>query len=64
MSVPAVYGGALYGYKGRFLGCLDANTGDVLWRSREPGAGNLIVVGDYLVMLTGEGFVILADAGS
>lgn len=53
--VPAYHGGFLYGMSGRStLTCVDAATGEVRWRSREPGDGFPLVVGDDLVVLTKE----------
>jgi outer membrane protein assembly factor BamB len=48
---PTVYrDGFLYGFAGPMLICMNAETGDVLWRER-TGAGTLIAVGDELVIL-------------
>ena len=45
--VPVYHGGFLYGMSGRStLTCVDAGTGEVRWRSREPGDGFPLVVGD------------------
>ena len=53
--VPVYHGGFLYGMSGRStLTCVDAGTGEVRWRSREPGDGFPLVVGDDLVVLTKE----------
>jgi enterochelin esterase-like enzyme/outer membrane protein assembly factor BamB len=53
--VPVYHGGFLYGMSGRStLTCVDAGTGEVRWRSREPGDGFPLVVGDDLVILTKE----------
>lgn len=53
--VPVYHGGFLYGMSGRStLTCVDAGTGEVRWRSREPGDGFPILVGDDLVILTKE----------
>jgi outer membrane protein assembly factor BamB len=54
-SPPALAGDLVVGYTGRFLGALDPATGNLLWRSREPGDGFLVVVGDQMVVLTKEG---------
>ncbi len=53
--VPVYHGGFLYGMSGRStLTCVDAGTGEVRWRSREPGDGFPLIVGDDLVILTKE----------
>ena len=54
-SPPALAGDLVVGYTGRFLGALETATGNLLWRSREPGDGFLVVVGDQMVVLTKEG---------
>ena len=53
--VPVYHQGYLYGMNGRAtLSCVDAATGEVRWRSREPGDGFPMLVGDDLVVLTKE----------
>jgi enterochelin esterase-like enzyme/outer membrane protein assembly factor BamB len=53
--VPVYHDGYLYGMNGRsLLTCVDAATGEVRWRSREPGDGFPMLVGDDLVILTKE----------
>jgi outer membrane protein assembly factor BamB len=53
--VPAYHDGYLYGMNGRAtLTCVDAATGAVRWRSREPGDGFPMLVGSDLVVLTKE----------
>ncbi len=53
--VPVYHRGFLYGMNGRaLLTCVDAATGEVRWRSREPGDGFPMLVGDELVVLTKE----------
>ncbi|MBT3606366.1 MAG: PQQ-binding-like beta-propeller repeat protein, partial [Candidatus Latescibacteria bacterium] len=61
--IYAVYhGGYLFGNNGRILTCIDAATGDRVWRSREPGDGLPIVVDGHLVMVTKTGKVTIAKA--
>jgi enterochelin esterase-like enzyme/outer membrane protein assembly factor BamB len=53
--VPVYHRGFLYGMNGRStLTCVDAATGEVRWRAREPGDGFPMLVGDDLVILTKE----------
>jgi outer membrane protein assembly factor BamB len=53
--VPVYHDGFLYGMNGRAaLTCVDAATGAVRWRTREPGDGFPLLVGNDLVMLTKE----------
>ncbi|HUG55209.1 MAG TPA: PQQ-binding-like beta-propeller repeat protein [Vicinamibacteria bacterium] len=51
-SLPVYHDGHLYGMNGRtVLTCVRADTGEVVWRSREPGDGFLALVGGDLVVL-------------
>jgi|CXWL01.1.fsa_nt_gi outer membrane protein assembly factor BamB len=61
-SPPAVAQGLLFGYTGRFLSAVDPATGEMLWRSREPGDGFLVVIEDQLAVLTKEGDLHLGGA--
>ncbi len=63
-SPPATWGGHVYGYTGRHLSALDPETGDILWRSREPGDGFLIAVGGQLAVLTKKGSLHLGEASA
>jgi len=61
--VPPVYhGGYLYGMNNRIFTCLNAETGETAWRSREPGDGFPIVVGKHLVVMTKPGSLHVIDA--
>lgn len=61
--IYAVYHeGYLFGNNGRILTCIDARTGDRVWRSREPGDGLPIVVDGHLVMVTKKGKLAVAKA--
>lgn len=61
--VPAYHDGHLYGMNNRIFTCVDAATGEIRWRSREPGDGFPTVVGDHLVIMTKPGslHVVAAD---
>ncbi|MEM7480379.1 MAG: PQQ-binding-like beta-propeller repeat protein [Acidobacteriota bacterium] len=62
-SPPAVGGREhLYGYTSLFLSAMDPASGDLLWRSREPGDGFLIAVEDHLAVLTKTGSLHLGKA--
>lgn len=61
-SVPVYVAGHLYGYTSRFLTCVDAATGEMKWRSRDPGDGFLSTAGDRLVIVTKKGSLHLAAA--
>ncbi len=61
--VPPVYHeGYLYGMNNRIFTCVDAVTGEVEWRSREPGDGFPTMVGDQLVIMTKPGSLHVAEA--
>jgi enterochelin esterase-like enzyme/outer membrane protein assembly factor BamB len=53
--VPVYHDGHLYGMTGRTVfTCVDAQTGEARWRSREPGDGFPTLVGGDIVFLTKE----------
>ncbi len=54
---PVYHDGYIYGISGRVLTCMDAATGERIWRSREPGDGFLTVVDDKLIVMTKPGTV-------
>ncbi|MEO1368661.1 MAG: alpha/beta hydrolase-fold protein, partial [Acidobacteriota bacterium] len=62
LSVPVPHGGYLYGYSGNFLTCVDAATGDTVWKSRPPGEGELVLVDGHLVILARTGEIVVAEA--
>ena len=52
-AVPVYHDGHLYGMNGRtVLTCVDAETGEMKWRTREPGDGFPTLVGDQIVFVT------------
>lgn len=61
-AIPVPHGGHLYGYAGGVLSCVDAATGELVWRSREPGPGYLVLVDGHLVIQTDGGEVVVAEA--
>lgn len=60
--IPVYHDGLLFGYNGRILACVDALTGDLVWRSRHPGDGFPILVDGHLVIATKEGHLSIAPA--
>lgn len=54
--------GLLFGHGGSFLACVDAESGDLVWRSRPPGDGWVILVDGHLVVLTKAGSLHVAPA--
>lgn len=61
-AIPVPYKGHLYGFSGRFLTCVDAATGETVWKSRPPGGGNLVLVDGHLVIQAPSGEVVVAEA--
>jgi len=59
---PVYHDGHLYAISGRVLTCVDAATGEMRWRSREPGDGFLTLIGDQLVIVTKSGGLHVARA--
>jgi enterochelin esterase-like enzyme/outer membrane protein assembly factor BamB len=52
-GIPVVHDGHLYGMNGRTVfTCVDAETGEMKWRTREPGDGWPTLVGDQIVFVT------------
>lgn len=61
-SPPSSAGDHVFGYTARFLSAVDASSGELLWKSREPGDGFQIVVGDHLAVITKKGTLHLGAA--
>ncbi len=61
-ATPVPYEGYLYGFAGNFLTCVDAATGEMVWKSRPPGVGNLVLVDGHLVILIRSGEIVVAEA--
>jgi enterochelin esterase-like enzyme/outer membrane protein assembly factor BamB len=59
---PVHRDGVLYGYSGSYLVAVDAATGKRLWKSRAPGKGAAIRVGDHLAIFAQGGKLHLAAA--
>ena len=61
-GMPIARGDYIYGYDGDVLTCVDSRTGERVWRSREPGSGWPILVGDHLVVMDEIGSFHVAEA--
>ena len=61
-NVPVYYDGHLYAFSSRILTCVEAASGEVRWRSREPGDGFLSLVDGHLVVSTKKGGLYLVEA--
>ena len=63
-TAPVFHDGTLYGFRERILTALGLADGKVVWRSRSPGVGFVILVDDHLVVLTRKGTVHVAEAST
>ena len=61
-SPPTLWGDQAYGYTNRLLSALDLDTGELLWRSRDPGDGFLVALDGQLAVLTKEGSLHIGEA--
>ena len=61
-SIAVYHQNRLYGYSGRFLTCVDAESGETLWKSRQPGDGFPMLVDGHLIIITKKGGLHLARA--
>ncbi len=62
VAIPVLHEGHLYGFTGRFLTCVAVDSGEIVWRSRPPGALGISLVGDKLAVVAQSGHLVLADA--
>jgi len=63
-QVPVLHDGHLYGYSGQFLTCLEAASGERIWKSRDPGRGRTVLVDDRLVTWGVDGVLHVAPAST
>ncbi|ANM30447.1 hypothetical protein ABI59_14000 [Acidobacteria bacterium Mor1] len=61
-AAPVYHEGHVYGFRGKVLACMNAETGERVWRSRPPGGDGLILVDGKLVIFAAKGNVVIADA--
>ena len=61
-SSSVLVGGYIYGLDNAILACLDAATGDLMWKGGRYGSGQLLAAGDHLVVLTERGDLVLVRA--
>jgi enterochelin esterase-like enzyme/outer membrane protein assembly factor BamB len=61
-ATPVYYEGHVYAYSSNFLTCVDATSGQTVWRSRQPGDGFPILVDGHLVVMTKNGSLHVAEA--
>jgi len=60
-ALPVLIGGHLYGFTGSALTCANAETGEIVWRSREGGSFGLSAVDGLLAIATRSGELLLVD---
>ena len=60
--IPVYHDGYLYGMNSKIFTCVDAATGEIVWRSREAGDGFPTLVGDHLVIMNKPGTLRVAKA--
>ena len=63
-NVPVYHQGHLYAFSSRILMCVDATTGEMKWRSRQPGDGFITLVDGHLAILTKNGSFHIVAASS
>lgn len=61
-NIPVYHDGYLYAFSTRILTCVDAATGEQVWRSREPGDGFMVFVDGHLVITTKKGGLHVVEA--
>jgi outer membrane protein assembly factor BamB len=54
--------GYVYGLDESILACLDPKTGDLKWKGGRYGYGQILLAGDYLVITTEQGELVLVRA--
>jgi outer membrane protein assembly factor BamB len=58
----------IYGIHGREdsgvaeLRCIDANNGQVAWKKTDFGVANLLIAGQIVIAITGDGQIVLFEA--
>ncbi|MEM7587360.1 MAG: PQQ-binding-like beta-propeller repeat protein [Acidobacteriota bacterium] len=62
MALPVVHEGYVYGMSRKFLTCLNARNGGLMWRSRPPGGNVLALVDGHLALISGDGELVVAKA--
>ena len=61
-NTPVLVGDHLYGYSSRILTCMNFDTGEVAWKDRAVGKGQVIAADGLLYLLSEDGVVGLAEA--
>ena len=61
-SSSVLIDGYIYGLDEAILACIDAATGELMWKGGRYGYGQLLAAGDHLVVLTERGDLVLVRA--
>jgi len=61
-SSSVLIDGYIYGLDESILACIDAATGELMWKAGRYGHGQLLAAGDHLVVLTERGDLVLVRA--
>ena len=61
-SSSVLIDGYIYGLDESILACIDAATGELMWKGGRYGYGQLLAAGDHLVVLTERGHLVLVRA--
>lgn len=64
LSSCVLWKGYLYGFDNNRLACIDCPTGKSQWSASGLGRGSLILVNDYLIVLSDKGKLVVAPATS
>lgn len=62
LALPVLVGDYLYGFSGSVLTCVAADTGNIVWRSRDLNSFGLSVVDGKLAIISRDGQLVLVDA--
>ncbi|NKB87105.1 MAG: PQQ-binding-like beta-propeller repeat protein [Acidobacteria bacterium] len=61
-ATPVLIGDNVFGYSGTLLAAVDASTGVLAWRSRQPGDGFVVGAGRHLIAITKRGSLHIDEA--
>ncbi|MYD70590.1 MAG: PQQ-binding-like beta-propeller repeat protein [Acidobacteria bacterium] len=61
-SSSVLIDGYIYGLDESILACIDAATGELMWKAGRYGHGQLLAAGDHLIVLTERGELVLVRA--
>ena len=61
-SSSVLVNGYIYGLDDAILACIDAETGELMWKAGRYGYGQLLAADDHLVVLTEQGDLVLVRA--